>query len=62
MEKKNLFYVTVLMAGIFFFCSLVLAQGEADIVLTNGKIYTVNSKNPFAEAVAVKDGKRKSQP
>ncbi len=30
---------------------------EADIVFTNGKIYTVNNKNPFAEAVAVKDGK-----
>ena len=36
MDKKNLFwYVTVLMVGIFFFSSLVLAQGEADIVLTN---------------------------
>jgi len=57
MDKKNLFYVTVLMVGIFFFSSLVLAQGEADIVFTNGKIYTVNNKNPFAEAVAVKDGK-----
>ena len=32
-------------------------KGAADIVLTNGKIYTVNSKQPWAEAVAVKDGK-----
>ena len=57
MDKKNLFwYVTVLMVGIFFFSSLALA-GEAEIVFTNGKIYTVNNKNPFAEAVAVKDGK-----
>ncbi len=32
-------------------------KGEADLVFTNGKIYTVNNKNPFAEAVAVKDGK-----
>ncbi len=30
---------------------------EADIVFTNGKIYTVNNKKPFVEAVAVKDGK-----
>jgi predicted amidohydrolase YtcJ len=30
---------------------------EADIVFTNGKIYTVNMEHPFAEAVAVKDGK-----
>ena len=58
MDKKNLFwYVTVFMVGIFFFSSLALAQGEADIVFTNGKIYTVNKKGPFAEAVAVKDGK-----
>jgi len=57
MDKKNLFwYVTVVMVGIFFFSSLALAV-EADIVFTNGKIYTVNNKNPFAEAVAVKGGK-----
>jgi len=30
---------------------------EADSVFTNGKIYTVDHENPFAEAVAVKDGK-----
>jgi predicted amidohydrolase YtcJ len=30
---------------------------EADIVFTNGKIYTVDPKYPIAEAVAVKDGK-----
>ena len=30
---------------------------DADIVFTNGKIYTVNTNHPFAEAVAVKDGK-----
>ena len=57
MDKRNLFwYVTVLLVGIFFFSGLALA-GEADIVFTNGKIYTVNKKSPFAEAVAVKDGK-----
>ena len=57
MDKRNLFwYVTVLMVGIFFFSGLALA-GDADIVFTNGKIYTVNKKSPFAEAVAVKDGK-----
>jgi len=49
------------------FCGLALSQprprddaarkGAADIVFTNGKIYTVNRKTPFAEAVAVKDGK-----
>jgi len=29
----------------------------ADVVYTNGKIYTVNEKQPWAEAVAIKDGK-----
>jgi len=29
----------------------------ADYVFTNGKIYTVNEKQPWAEAVAIKDGK-----
>jgi len=57
MDKKNLFwYVTVVIVGVFFFSSLALAV-EADVVFTNGKIYTVNTKNPYVEAVAVKDGK-----
>ena len=29
----------------------------ADMVFTNGKIYTVNEAQPWAEAVAIKDGK-----
>jgi len=32
-------------------------KGAADIVFTNGRIYTVNDKQPWAEAVAVKDGR-----
>jgi hypothetical protein len=67
MNKKKLFcYLAVFMVGTFCFSSLALAQPKqkmaiskdtADIVFTKGKIYTVNNKNPFAEAVAVKDGK-----
>jgi len=30
---------------------------DADYVLTNGKVYTVNEKQPWAEAVAVQDNK-----
>ncbi len=37
-------------------CSTLLAGEPADFVLTNGKVYTVNEKQPWAEAVAV-DGK-----
>lgn len=33
------------------------AGGPADLILTNGIIYTVDSNNTTAEAVAVKDGK-----
>ncbi|MEH6584189.1 MAG: amidohydrolase [Halioglobus sp.] len=33
------------------------AAMAADIVYTNGKIYTVNETQPWAEAVAIKDGK-----
>ena len=57
MDRKDPFNVAVLMVGIFCFGSLVLAQGEADAVFTNGKIYTVNKTHPFVEAVAIKDGK-----
>jgi len=32
-------------------------KGTADVVFTNGKIYTVNKDHPFVEAVAVADGK-----
>ncbi len=64
-KKRLLWYATIPMIGTVF-GSLTLAQPQqemetsknaADIVFTNGKIYTLNTKNPFAEAVAVKDGK-----
>lgn len=35
----------------------VSAVNAADTVYTNGKIYTVNDAQPWAEAVAIKDGK-----
>ncbi len=33
------------------------AEPTADVVYTNGRIYTVNTAQPFAESVAIKDGK-----
>ena len=42
--------------GLLTLWSTANAQ-DADIVYTNGKIYTVNEKQPWAEAVAIKDGK-----
>jgi len=38
-------------------CTSQLPSEVADTVYTNGKIYTVNETQPWAEAVAVKDGK-----
>ncbi len=43
-------------ASLFFAYSPSNAQ-IADTVYTNGKIYTVNETQPWAEAVAIKDGK-----
>lgn len=65
MNKKDLFsYVNAFIVGILLFSSVALAQQDfrgdavpADTVFTNGRIYTVDRKNPFAEAVAIKDGK-----
>ena len=65
MTKKDLFsYVNAFVVGILLFSSVALAQQDfrgnavpAETVFTNGRIYTVDRKNPFAEAVAVKDGK-----
>ena len=38
-------------------CTSQLPSEVADAVYTNGKIYTVNDAQPWAEAVAMKDGK-----
>ena len=38
-------------------CTSQLPSEVADTVYTNGKIYTVNEAQPWAEAVAIKDGK-----
>ena len=38
-------------------CATQPRGGTADVVYTNGKIYTVDETQPWAEAVAIKDGK-----
>lgn len=45
---------------LFLAVSIALAQSNAtpaDLIVTHGKVYTVNPAQPWAEAVAVKDGK-----
>ncbi len=52
MKKLIPFILFVLLAYI------ASAQNKsADLILLNGKVYTVNKKQPWAEAVVVKDGK-----
>jgi predicted amidohydrolase YtcJ len=50
---------SLIVAGaLFLFChGLVAQQTPADTVLLHGRIYTVNSKQPWAEAVAIRNGR-----
>jgi predicted amidohydrolase YtcJ len=34
-----------------------VSDGAADVIVTHGRVYTVNDKAPWAEAVAIRDGK-----
>ena len=54
MKKFATYLFALVLAWISVACG---QQGEvADTVYTNGKIYTVNEAQPWAEAVAIKDG------
>lgn len=61
-DKSNLNKVISLKLKIFFLGGLLLVacdkkENGADIIITNATIYTVDGKNPWAEAIAIKDGK-----
>ena len=51
------FVITIVSFPFASLFSAVNAAEMADTVYTNGKIYTVNEVQPWAEAVAIKDGK-----
>jgi predicted amidohydrolase YtcJ len=51
---KHLFLLGIL--GVFLFSCSSQPDNPADSVFINGTIYTVDSRNPKVEAVAVKDG------
>lgn len=51
---KHLFLLGIL--GVFLFSCSSQPENPADSVFINGTIYTVDSRNPKVEAVAVKDG------
>ena len=61
-DKSNLNIVISLKLKIFFLGGLLLVacdkkENGADVIITNATIYTVDEKNPWAEALAIKDGK-----
>ena len=49
--------LTVIAVVIFFYTSTVAQNTPADLIVTNGRIYTVNSRQPWAEAIAVRRDK-----
>ncbi len=50
--------VTLLTTMLIVICIAKISCAEsADTIYTKGKIYTVNEAQPWAEAVAIKDGK-----
>jgi len=54
MKTKTLLLILIL--ANFFACKQQPKE-TADTIYTNGKIYTVNETQPWAEAIAIKDGK-----
>ena len=56
--KKTIFSSIIILTLIGFMnsCSELNNNKKADTIYTNGKIYTVNETQPWAEAVAIKDG------
>ncbi len=56
MKLKNQLLIAIIATAIFFSCNTAKKE-TADTVYKNGKIYTVNEKQEWAEAVAIKDGK-----
>ncbi len=58
MKFKTLTLVALLLFGLISCQENTESKKKtADIVYTNGKIYTVNEAQPWAEAMAIKDGK-----
>lgn len=55
MKKTASLFLVFLLAG--FLAGQARDKEEADLVLKNGKIFTVTDESPFVQAVAVKDGK-----
>ena len=53
MKHHSLWAVPVLMT----LCNVAHAAPAADVIYRNARVYTVNSNQPWAEAVAIKNGR-----
>ncbi|PYV62346.1 MAG: amidohydrolase, partial [Acidobacteria bacterium] len=56
-SKKHLSWARLLLAALRFSSSSAQTQIPADSILVHARIYTVNSAHPWAEALAIRDGK-----
>jgi predicted amidohydrolase YtcJ len=62
MPIRRLLFALFLFNSLFAFCTEVKAQqsarvAPADILIVHGKIYTLDSKKPWADAIAIRKGK-----
>ena len=59
--KIRLAFCLLLGAGILVFAGALSAersaQAPADTIIVHGKVYTMNAEQPWAQAVAIHDGK-----
>lgn len=55
-RSRNIVLVTILLFGLTATACSRQSESGADLVITNGAIYTVNDAQPWAEAVAVRNG------
>ena len=57
MNRKSVIAVIIILALVLLFVILTRRAHEASMLLVNGGVYTVNEKQPVAEAIAVNDGR-----
>jgi predicted amidohydrolase YtcJ len=56
--KKQLFVIVLLLASVLFLSACTKHKSPAaDSVLIHARIYTLNSKEPWVQAMAIRDGK-----
>ena len=54
MHVKNLAIISCLLMAVAMFAASAVAGDKADYIFKNGAIYTIDSKNPTAQAIAIK--------